>query len=83
MCNYYVIVQLPLINKVLSDLRFTSAAVSNNGELMCGGFEDSSVRLWSLTPKKLAANRQNLTDLSQVNFGTGKLVWIKSRENFK
>ena len=30
-----------------------SVSISNDSSLLSGGFEDSSVRVWSLTPKKL------------------------------
>lgn len=42
---------------------------------MCGGFEDSAVRLWSLTQKKLAVNKQTFTELSQVNLGIGTVTY--------
>ena len=51
--------------------RITSAAISNDGQLMCAGFEDSAVRLWSLTPKKLVVNQASFHDLSRINFGIG------------
>ncbi|XP_028391086.1 TAF5-like RNA polymerase II p300/CBP-associated factor-associated factor 65 kDa subunit 5L [Dendronephthya gigantea] len=49
----------------------TSAVISNDGQLMCAGFEDSAVRLWSLTPKKLVVNQENFREMSQVNLGIG------------
>lgn len=49
----------------------TSAAVTNDGQLMCAGFEDSAVRLWSLTEKKLVVNRRSWRQLSDVNLSTG------------
>ncbi|CAB3982161.1 TAF5-like RNA polymerase II p300 CBP-associated factor-associated factor 65 kDa subunit 5L [Paramuricea clavata] len=48
----------------------TSAVISNDGQLMCAGFEDSAVRLWSLTPKKLVVNEASFRELSQINLGT-------------
>lgn len=35
----------------------SSAAISKDASLVCGGFEDSSILLWSLTPKKLVHPR--------------------------
>ena len=52
--------------------RITSAVISNDGQLMCAGFEDSAVRLWSLTPKKLVVNEASFQDLSQINLGIGQ-----------
>ena len=64
-----------IYNAISFSFRFASAAVSKDGELMCGGFEDSAVRLWSLTQKKLAVNKQTFTELSQVNLGIGTVTY--------
>ena len=52
-------------------IRLSSAAVSKDSSLICGGFEDSSIRLWSLTPKKLVRQKNN-PDISTIQLTPGK-----------
>lgn len=50
----------------------SSAGISNDGGLLCGGFEDSSIHLWSLTPKKLVKPK-TVTDISKVILAPGMI----------
>lgn len=43
----------------------SSAAISKDAGLICGGFEDSSILLWSLTPKKLVRSKSK-PEISKV-----------------
>lgn len=51
-------------------LRLSSAAVSKDAGLICGGFEDSSIMLWSLTPKKLVHPKRK-PDISKIQLSSG------------
>lgn len=49
----------------------SSAAVSKDAGLICGGFEDSSIVLWSLTPKKLVQPKSQ-PEISKIQLSPGK-----------
>ena len=53
-----------------------SVALTKNHGILCGGFEDSSVRLWSLTPKKLVKQKSKTADVSKVNLSFGKFCFM-------
>lgn len=48
----------------------SSAAISKDAGLICGGFEDSSIVLWSLTPKKLVRPKSK-PEISKVQLAPG------------
>ena len=48
-----------------------SVSISNDSSLLSGGFEDSSVRVWSLTPKKLRMLKSP-SELAQIDKEAGK-----------
>ncbi|XP_068746868.1 TAF5-like RNA polymerase II p300/CBP-associated factor-associated factor 65 kDa subunit 5L [Montipora capricornis] len=48
----------------------SSAAISKDASLLCGGFEDSSVVLWSLTPKKLLHSKSK-PEISKIQLSPG------------
>ena len=50
--------------------RLSSAAISKDAGLICGGFEDSSILLWSLTPKKLVRSKSK-PEISKVQLAPG------------
>lgn len=50
----------------------SSAAISKDASLVCGGFEDSSILLWSLTPKKLVHPRSK-PEISKIQLSPGTL----------
>lgn len=53
-------------------LSLSSAAISKDASLVCGGFEDSSILLWSLTPKKLVHPRSK-PEISKIQLSPGTL----------
>lgn len=56
--------------------RLSSAAVSKDANLICGGFEDSSILLSSLTPKKLVHPRSK-PKISKIQLSPGmQFKWI-------
>lgn len=48
------------------------AAISRDASLVCGGFEDSSILLWSLTPKKLV-HPKSKPEISKIQLSPGIL----------
>ena len=50
--------------------RLSSAAVSKDAGLICGGFEDSSILLFSLTPKKLV-HPKSKPEISKIQLSPG------------
>ena len=53
-------------------------ALTKDNGMLCGGFEDSSVRVWSLTPKKLVKQKGKTADISKVNLSFGKIFLKKN-----
>jgi hypothetical protein len=50
--------------------------------LLSGGFEDSSIHLWSLTPKKLVKPKNKICDISKITLAPGKSEEKKSNAFF-
>ncbi|EDO43158.1 predicted protein, partial [Nematostella vectensis] len=44
----------------------SSVGISPDSTLICGGFEDSFIQLWSLTPKKIVQPIGKMTDVSKI-----------------
>ena len=59
-----------VINFPLFLLSLSSAVISKDAGLICGGFEDSSIVLWSLTPKKLVRPKSK-PEISKVQLAPG------------
>ena len=49
-----------------------TVSMSEDSSLLSGGFEDSSVRVWSLTPKKLRMLKSP-SELAQIDKEAGQL----------
>ena len=69
-CPVFGVVSILLCAFVFLFLRLSSAAVSKDAGLICGGFEDSSIMLWSLTPKKLVHPKRK-PDISKIHLSSG------------
>ena len=52
--------------------RLNTIAFSDNANLVCGGFENSSIRIWSLTPRKLRALKP-AGELSRIDKDAGNI----------
>ncbi|KAL9982430.1 hypothetical protein ACROYT_G004470 [Oculina patagonica] len=57
----------------------SSAAISKDTGLICGGFEDSSIVLWSLTPKKLVRPKSK-PEISKVQLAPDLLPFTPKLE---
>ena len=49
--------------------RLNTITFSDDSNLICGGFENSSLRIWTLTPRKLRALKP-ATELARIDAGT-------------
>ena len=61
---------ISFINVVYVSCSLNSVSISNDSSLLSGGFEDSSVRVWSLTPKKLRMLKSP-SELAQIDKEAG------------
>ena len=66
----FIFITLSKKLRVVILFRLTTITFSDDSNLICGGFENSSLRIWTLTPRKLRALKP-ASELARIDKDAG------------